>query len=47
MAQFAMTELEKRLCRHPEFETNIDKALKDVFLSIDRSLQEDPIIDVS
>lgn len=45
VAQFAMTELEKRLCRHPEFETNIDKALKDVFLSIDRSLQEDPIID--
>jgi len=47
VSQYVMTELEKRLHQHPDFETNIQKALKDVFLGIDRSLKRDSSIDVS
>jgi len=47
VSQYVMTNLGKRLHKHPDFETNIQKALKDVFLGIDRLFKRDSSIDVS
>jgi protein phosphatase 2C family protein 2/3 len=40
VSHYAMTEIQKRLERHPNFDSNIEKALIETFVQVDEDLEE-------
>ena len=45
VSQFALHEIQRRLEKHPDFGTNLDKAFKDTFCAVDEALKQEPIIE--
>lgn len=45
VAQFALHEVQRRLEKHRDFETNIENAFKETFLAVDESLKEEALIE--
>lgn len=45
VAQFALHEVQRRLEKHHDFETNIENAFKETFLAVDESLKEEALIE--
>ena len=43
--QYALHDIQSRLKNRPEFQTDLEKALIETFLSVDRDLQREPIIE--
>ena len=45
VAQFSLHEIQRRLEKHADFATNIEKAFKETFLGVDESLKEECLIE--
>lgn len=45
VSQFALHEIQSRLEKHAQFNTNLEKAFIDTFLAVDEALQEEPLIE--
>lgn len=45
VSQFALHEIQSRLEKRPEFNTDLEKAFKDTFLQVDDALQQEPLIE--
>jgi hypothetical protein len=46
VSQFALYEVQHRLEKHASFNTDIEKAFKETFISVDESLKTEPDIEV-
>lgn len=47
VSQYALTEIQNRLMEHPLFESNVQEALRSTFVDVDKSLANQPHIEVS
>ena len=45
VSQYALHEVQKRLEKHPDFESDIEKAFKETFVNVDGDLAKEPLID--
>jgi serine/threonine protein phosphatase PrpC len=45
VSQYALHEVQRRLERHPTFGTNLEKAFRDTFTTVDESLRNEPMIE--
>jgi protein phosphatase PTC2/3 len=45
VSQFALHEVQRRLEKHPDFTTNIEKAFKETFLAVDEALKHEALIE--
>lgn len=45
VSQFALHEIQRRLEKHPTFHTDIEKAFKETFQSVDDDLRHEPLIE--
>ncbi len=45
VSQFCLYEVQRRLAKHPEFMSNVEKAFRDTFLAIDSALLREPLVE--
>lgn len=45
VSQFALTEIQRRLEKHPCFRTDLPTAFKETFLKVDEALKDEPLIE--
>jgi len=45
VAQFALHEVQRRLEKHKEFVTDVEKAFKETFVGVDKSLEDEELIE--